>query len=84
MSLLCSIFFLALALGFSGVISSLVLGGCVPERILASASCPLNLDVLRNLVQRFKRPPLLDASTQCRCIFQGIRSSGLIRLSSDF
>ncbi|XP_010279243.1 PREDICTED: probable LRR receptor-like serine/threonine-protein kinase RKF3 [Nelumbo nucifera] len=73
MSLLSSIFFfLALALGFSGLDSSLVLGGRVPERSLADASCPLNFDVLRNLVQRSKRPPLLDTSTQCRYILQGI------------
>lgn len=61
MSLHLFLLFFTLWLGFSAHSTS-----------AATAPCPLNFDALRNLVQSSNRP-ILDVSTECQYIRQGLR-----------
>ncbi|XP_043720362.1 probable LRR receptor-like serine/threonine-protein kinase RKF3 [Telopea speciosissima] len=67
------ILLIALGLGFLGFNSGLVIAVEFSHRRLAEAPCPLNFNVLRDLVHSSNGLDLPDVSTKCQFVLQGLR-----------
>ncbi|KAJ4969178.1 hypothetical protein NE237_015879 [Protea cynaroides] len=78
-----SILLVALGLGFPAFNSGLVIWGEFPQRKLADASCPLNFDALRKLIQGSDRPDLPNVYTQCQYVLQGLRLVESLYIETD-
>ncbi|XP_043711630.1 probable LRR receptor-like serine/threonine-protein kinase RKF3 [Telopea speciosissima] len=68
-----SILLVVLGLGSPVFNSGFVIGRGIPHRKLADASCPLDFDALRNLIEGSNQPDLPNVYSKCQYVLQGLR-----------